>query len=395
MIGDALVLVAIGIYVTRLTGRPSDVGLVLGAYTLSLAVVILFGGVVADRLPRRKVMIYADLVRGSAHATLAVLILTDVVQIWHMVVIGVVFGTAEALFRPAFTGLLPQTVAEADIAEATALSGISEVIPEFLGPAFAAALVLGVGGAAAFGFDAATFVLSACLLAQIHVRQRGAKREDEESSSLLTDFREGWSVVTENSWVWVTIVVFGVALFAGEAPFAVLGASVARRVYGTEAVYGYATAAFGAGLVIGALIGSRWRVKRPMFIGMLFSVPWPLGYAVFGAGWPIALMLPLLVFCGVGIGVFTVLWQTALAERIPPHALSRVAAWDWMGALALLPLGYVSSGWVAGVVGDQQLLVGGGILAAAALALGLIPRDTRTLLAIDQDRVGAEVVELA
>src|ERR1700712_3414162 len=131
VIGDALVIVAIGLYVTRLTHHPSDVGLVLAAYSLPLVVFVLVGGVIADRLPRHVVMVVADVVRMLLHGTLAILIATGVVRVWHMLIIGVFYGIAEAFFRPAYSGLVPQTVEEADIQSAQALGGLSREIATF------------------------------------------------------------------------------------------------------------------------------------------------------------------------------------------------------------------------------------------------------------------------
>src|SRR5512144_425710 len=150
VLGDGLVLVAIGLFVTRLTGDPGDVGLVLAGYTVPLVSLLLLGGVIADRLPRQSVMIAADAVRGAVHGVLALLIATGAVRIWHMVVIGVLFGTAQAFFQPAYTGLVPQTVPEADIQGAQALGGVSRELAAFVSPAVATVLVLTVGGAAAF-----------------------------------------------------------------------------------------------------------------------------------------------------------------------------------------------------------------------------------------------------
>jgi MFS family permease len=104
VVGDALVIVAIGLYVTRLTGNPGDVGVVLAAYSLPLVVFVLVGGVIADRLPRQRVMVVSDLIRAVLHGTLAVLIATGTVQIWQMVVIGILFGTAEAFFGQRIPG---------------------------------------------------------------------------------------------------------------------------------------------------------------------------------------------------------------------------------------------------------------------------------------------------
>jgi MFS family permease len=126
VLGDALVIVAIGLFVTRLTDRAADVAVVLAAYAAPLVVFVLIGGVVADRLPRQTVMVVSDLARAVLHGVLAVLIATGTVRIWQMVVIGLLYGTAEAFFRPAYSGLVPQTVSsDEDIQGAQALGGLS------------------------------------------------------------------------------------------------------------------------------------------------------------------------------------------------------------------------------------------------------------------------------
>lgn len=381
VIGDALVIVAIGLYVTRLTGNPSDVGLVLGAYAGPLCAFVLFGGVLADRLPRHLVMVVSDLVRAVLHGTLAVLIVTGSVRIWHMVVIGLLFGTAEAFFRPAYTGLVPQTVPEVEIQEAQALTGLSREIAEIASPALATALVLGVGGGVAFGLDAATFLVSALLLSRVRGRDRG---EPGVRSTVLQELKEGAHAVRERSWVWATIVVFSISLLLALAPFFVLGATVAEEQYGNDAVFGFANAAWGVGTVSGALVASRWKPTRPMLAGMLASVPWPACIAVFALGPPVLLTYAAMTGAGLGIGMFAVWWETALAQRIPAALLSRVSAWDWMGSLLLLPLGYLLAGPAAAAWGSVEVMVVGGALGTIILALGLLPGSTRALRRLEE-----------
>ncbi|MCU1691507.1 MAG: major facilitator superfamily 1 [Frankiales bacterium] len=383
-LGDGLVLVAVGLFVTRLTGDPSDVGLVLSAYAVPLVLLVLVGGVVADRLPRQTVMIASDVVRGLLHGTLALLIATGVVQVWHMVVIGALFGTADAFFRPAYTGLVPQTVAEADIQGAQALSGVSRELAEVLSPALATALVLTVGGAAAFALDAATFAVSALLLLRVSARRRG---EAQVPASMVVELREGFTALRERPWVWVVVVVFSASLLLALAPFFVLGPAVSRELYGTDAVYGLANAAWGVGTVTGALAGSRWRPRHPMRAAVLCSVPWPGCIAVFAAGPPLPVLFGLMALAGLGIGLFAVWWETALAQRIPPHLLSRVSAWDWMGSLALLPLGYVLSGPAADLLGGPEVLLAGGLVAMLVMALALLSRGVRDLARLDDVRL--------
>lgn len=386
VIGDGLVLVAIGLFVTRLTGDPSDVALVLVAYSTPLVLLVLLGGVVADRLPRQRLMVASDVARALLHGTLALLIVTGAVRIWHMVVIGVLFGTAEAFFRPAYTGLVPQTVGEDQIQSAQALTGVSREVAEIVGPALATALVLGVGGAAAFALDAATFVVSALLLSRVRSRARG---EPAERATVGRELAEGWRAVRERAWVWATIVAFSIALMTALAPFFVLGASIAREVYGSDAVYGLANAAWGVGTVTGAVVGSRWRPRRPLFAGVLAAVPWPLCLAVFALGPPRTVLYACMAAAGVGIGLFAVWWETALAQRIPPHLLSRVSAWDWMGSLLLLPVGYLLAGALADPVGGPELLVAGGLVGTAVMALALLPRSTRELVRLEAPAAAA------
>ena len=381
VLGDGLVVVAIGLFVTRLTGNPGDVGVVLAAYSVPLVLFLLVGGVFADRLPRQAVMVVADAARCGLHAVLALLIATGAVRIWQMVVIGLLYGTAQAFFQPAYTGLVPQTVPEPDIQAAQALGGVSREVAAFASPALATVLVLTVGGAAAFGLDAATFAVSAVMLARVRGRRRGAAAP---GGSVLADLLQGWTAVRERTWVWATITVFSISILVALAPFFVLGPTVSRHVYGTEAVFGVTNAAWGAGTVLGAVTGARWRPERPMMTGIVCSLAWPAQVALFAAGPPVAVLYPATALAGVGLGLFAVWWETALAQRIPPHLLSRVSAWDWMGSLALTPVGYLLAGPAARWLGGPQVLIGGGALGLVLLSLGLLPRSTRALARLEE-----------
>src|SRR5882757_806469 len=172
VIGDRIVIVALALFVIELTGDATDLGLVFAAASLPLVAFLLLGGVWADRLPRHRVMVVTDLVRFALHALLATLIFTGTVAIWQLIAIEALFGGAEAFFRPAANGLLPQTVPEDEIQQANGLSTLSNNIGEFAGPALATALVLGLGAGWAFALDAATFLVSAALLSRVRPRRR-------------------------------------------------------------------------------------------------------------------------------------------------------------------------------------------------------------------------------
>jgi MFS family permease len=374
-IGDRIVFVALALYVTEI-GSPTDVGIVLAAATIPLIAFLLIGGVWADRLPRHKVMIVTDLIRFALHALLAALIFADAVEIWHLVVIEALFGTAEAFFRPAYTGLVPQTVPEEDIQDAKAAGSTVETVAEFVGPALATALVLGLGAGWAFAIDALTFLVSAFFLTRVRPRARGAPPARQ---TLLAEMREGYREVRSRAWIWVTVVLFAIALLLSFGPWTTLGPTIAEHEYGSAGVFGILTAVMGAGTVLGALLGFRWRPRHPMRAAFFWCLPWPAVTVLFAVAAPLAMLLPLFALAGVGLALFGIWWETALAERVPPHTLSRVSAYDWMGSLALLPVGYLLAGPLGDALGAAPVLAVGSALATVVVAGGLVVREIWTL----------------
>jgi MFS family permease len=376
-IGDRIVFVALALYVTDI-GSPSDVGIVLACHAVPLVGFLLIGGVWADRLPRHLVVVTTDLIRFALHALLAALIFTGAVEVWHIAVIEACFGTAEAFYRPAFTGLVPQTVPEDEIQPARAAFGTVETVAEFAGPALATALVLGVGPGWAFAIDAATFVVSAAFLVRLRPRPRG---EPGERTTVLAELREGWAEVRSRTWIWVIVAAFSLAVLTAWGPWMTLGPTISIERYETGAVYGILASALGAGTIVGALIGFRWRPRYPIRTAMLLALPLPTALGCFGLGLPVALLLPGFVLAGIGIALFDIWWHTALAERVPPHMLSRVTAYDWMGSLALLPIGYVLAGPLGEAFGAVEVLSVGSAIGLAALAAALTSREVWNLRA--------------
>ena len=376
VLGDAVVIVAIALYVTQTTGSPTDLGLVLGAQALSLVALLLFGGVWADRLPRHRIMIGADAIRAVLHAGLAALILAGALRIWELVAIEAAFGAAQAFFQPAYSGLLPQTVSEALIPDARALTQFVEELAFLVGPAVATALVLGIGAWEAFALDAATFVISAVLLSRVRPRARG---EVKEEASVAHELRAGWREVRSRAWVWVTIASFSGALLFVYSQWYALAPVIARDVYGGAGVFGLLEAVAGAGAVIGALTGIKWKPERPLRAGLMMVMAWPLENGLFALGAP----LPLVAVCsfatGFGFALLIIWWETALARHIPAHALSRVSAYDWMGSAALLPVGYLVAGPLASVFGARTVLGVGSVIGLVLLAFALVPKSTREL----------------
>ena len=375
-IGDQVVIVALALYITQRTGSPTDLGLVLAAQSLPLIGLVLFGGVWADRLPRHRIMTAADYARALLHGVLAASIVLGGASVAEMIVIEALFGAARAFFQPAYSGLLPQTIPDALVQDARALSSTTENLAILIGPALGAVMVLTVGAGAAFALDAATFLLSAELLRHIRPRARGAAPQRE---TVMHELHAGWREVRSRTWVWATIAAFTVAVLCAYAQWYALAPVVSRDLYGSAGVFGVLESVVGAGAVVGALLGIRWRPRRPMVVGLLLTLVWPLQSLAFAAAAPLAVVVVLAFGAGLGFTLFEVWWATALVRHIPPQALSRVSAYDWMGSLALLPLGFAIAGPLAGALGARTVLAVGAAAALVVLVLALAPRSTRGL----------------
>jgi predicted MFS family arabinose efflux permease len=323
-----------------------------------------------------------------------VLILTGSARIWEIAVIEAIFGVAWAFFQPAETGLMPQTVPEDEIQGARALMEGSWNISLVLGPSVATALVLTVGAGEAFAVDALSFVISALTLAPMRPRVRGAGGGDEDPdqppTTIIHELRAGFREVSSRPWVWVTISAFSLTLMCSYATLMSLGPAVTRDVYGHVGLYGVFVALYGVGCLAGTWLATVWRSARPLRDTLLVAVVWPGMSIVLALGIPSWLAGAFMVIAGTQNGVFMVVWETSLARHIPPAALSRVSSYDWMGSLALLPVGYITAGPLASAIGARTVLGVGGAIGVVASLLTLIPRSTRELTAEPAVSLSAE-----
>jgi predicted MFS family arabinose efflux permease len=247
-------------------------------------------------------------------------------------------------------------------------------------------MVLTVGAGAAFALDAATFLVSAELLRHIRPRARG--EAPQERTTVIADLRAGWQEVRSRTWVWATIAAFTVVVLCAYAQWVALAPVISRDVYGSAAIFGLLVSVAGGGAVLGALIGIRWRPRRPLLAGLALTLVWPVEMIALAGAAPLAAVLVLGVAGGLGFSLFEVWWQTALVRHVPPHALSRVASYDWMGSLALLPLGFALAGPLAGMIGARTALGVGAGVALVTLILAMTPRATRCLTDGDGDGNG-------
>lgn len=369
LMGDAFTPVALAWAVLDLTNSATDLGLVLLAKTVPLVVFLLVGGVFSDRLPRRAVMLSADVIRMASQGTVAALLLTHHARIWELAVLQAVAGTASAFFNPAATGLTPMTVSAGRLQQANALRGISMASAGIFGYALSGVLVATVGPGWSLAVDAASFGWSALFLAQLrlpaHVKL--------PPQSFAGDLRDGWREFTAQTWIWLVTVCASIGNMPGTA-FVVLGAVVARESLGGAGAWAAIVACSSLGALAGGIVSLNVRPRRPLLAAGLVFLP---GTAIYAA---LALRLPVYVVCaatlvsGLGSMTFNTLWETTLQQHVPPAALSRVSAYDWFGSLAMQPLGFAIVGPVAAAIGTGRTLwAAGAVSLAMALAMLAAP----------------------
>lgn len=362
--GDGITPVALTFAVLGLTGSGTDLGLVLAAQSLPLAALALVGGVWADRLPRQKVMVASDLTRAAVQTVAAVLLLSGAAQIWQLALLAALHGAAEAFFRPAAGALLPQIVPGASLQRANALMGMSDNFGWMVGPAVAGTLVAVVGAGGAIAVDAATFLVSAAFLSGV---RPPALARSRAAQSFVAELRDGWREVRSRTWLWAMLLRACLVLCIVIAPFQVLGPLGLTEQGYTAAAWGWVTAVFSLGMIIGAAIAFRYRPQRPMITVTLTgatALASPLVLALGGGPWALGAVQAVR---GIAIGVLTAVWNTALQTEIEEEALGRVVAWDWMSSLALWPAGLALAGPLAeslGVTTTSWLSFGLGTLAA-------------------------------
>ncbi len=380
LLGSAFAPVALAFAVLDdLDGSATQLGVVLAAIWVPQIVFILIGGVWADRLPRHLVMVATDIVMAAAQGAVALLLLTDSAELWHLFVLQLVRGTANAFFFPAATGLVPKVVSPDRLQQANALLRLSHSTTTIVGAAAAGLVVAALGTGVALAFDAATFVVSALVLVRIAI----PATDRLPARNFVGELREGWSEFSSRTWLWAIVVQFMFVNALGNGTYVVLGPVVADRELGGASAWGAILAASAAGSVVGGLVILRFRPQRILLVASLAIFLMSPLYLLLAIPAPVLLIAAAGFAMGFGAEIFGVLWDTALQQQIPHERLSRVSSYDALGSFVFIPVGISIAGPLAALIG-----VGGALVVAASsvvvcTALVLLLADVRNLRRTD------------
>lgn len=379
LLGSSIAPIALVFAVLDVSDEATAVGIVLAARSIPNVVFLLIGGVIADRLPRRLVLVVANTVSGLTQALAAALILSGHAQIWQLAAIEAVNGIAAAFVMPAMVGILPAIVDRAELPQANAVSGFARSVAMIGGGAVAGIIVGFTGPAAGLLVDAVTFLLAAALLARLRM-----PRIERVPTSMLSDLREGWTEFISRQWVWVVVLSFLFLNMIFTACYSTLGPVIADDTFGRVG-WGVVSACFGAGLIAGGILMIRVKPRYPLrvgMIGMLVSAPMFVCLALV----PHTLTIAAAAFLvGLGFELFGIGWETALGQHVPLDKLSRVASYDMLGSFIASPIGQLAVGYLAAVLSIKAVELYGAtlhiLLVLATLAVPsvwLLQRHTTT-----------------
>jgi DHA3 family tetracycline resistance protein-like MFS transporter len=370
--GNGMFTIALPLEVLRFTHSPLDLALVFVARTLPSIVLLLIGGTVVDRLSRRTVMLVSDVTCGLALGMLTILVVTHFERLSLFLLLAVILGCAGAFFRPASTAIVRDLLPEELLMSANSLSSLSESLAQFLvGPILGGIMVAAIGSAWAFGIDAATFAASAaCLAAMRNITEVKAAKE-----RLTRGMAEGLRYCRSQPWLWWSMLALGLANLACFVPSTLLAPLLVQDAFHSGSVaFGIMIAAIGCGGALASVIAGRlptprrpvtamwaaWIASGILTAGVGLS-PWLwLADVFFGLAWS-------MVYYG------NIVWFTTLQARTPSTLLGRVSSVDWLLSLSLTPLGTLIASAAVLAIGIRPTVLIGGLIAAAAGAILLIP----------------------
>jgi MFS family permease len=373
--GSTMAGVSLAFAVLSITDSASSLGLVLAAETVPTVLFLLFGGVVADRLPLTLVLRVGMLVLGLTQGAAAALVITGAAEIWMLMALAFVNGTTLAVTFPAMASIMPQLVPPELLQQANALQSFARGALRIIGPTIAALLVVGVGAGWGLAFDAATWLAAAAILVKVALPPRPPR---EVRTSTFDDLREGWTYVRRTTWLWVVVLAFGALNAIHAGAWFTLGPARAKETIGAGG-WGLVLSAESLGLIVTAFVLLRRALRRPLLSGMLGIATLSIPIVALGLAPHLALLMGCAFVAGAGTEVFSMGWTLAMQEHVPPEMLSRAYSYDALGSFVAIPLGELAFGPLGSAFGYTDVLVVSGILYLLVCLLTLSSRSVRDL----------------
>ncbi len=389
-LGDGAFTTAVAWQVLLLTGSATAMGLMMLAQTLPMMLFLLLGGVIADRFPRKQVMLLSDASRALAVLAIAALAATHTLQLWHLVVLALFFGVVRGVFMPASQAVIPHLVKKDQLASANSLSELSYQLNALLGPLIGAGCVALAGPVAAFGFDGLSFLFSASCLLLLRLptaaqppAAASAARPLAEVRDAAAQLRAGLAYVARSPFLWLTMTLAALSSLGGAGALQIALPKLVHDVYGQDVwLLGVIWAAGGVGTLLALLLTPMFSRLHQRGI-VLYLTMASTGVALIAFTLPLPHSLEPVVACiamavlTCGATIHEVVWITALQERVPDETLGRVSSINQLAGFGFWPIGFVLGGVIADQVSPTMVFLGAGIVTALSYVLALSVRPIR------------------
>lgn len=396
ILGDGAFFIALTWQVLLTTNSAKAIGLVEGIQTLPGLLILLLGGVAADRLPRRLILIYSDAGRGLVVLALALLAWNHMLQFWHFIVLALLFGCVDGFFWPASQAILPQLVAAEDLASANSLLTLSQRLSLIAGPLLAISVVTWMGTDTVFAFEGLTFLFSALCLLAIRLPGKGDIGEQPEKKlrheryqaikETWSDMLEGLRFVRSVRWLRLSTLFSAISNMTLAASLGAAEPRLIRDVYGAGIwLMGLIGAMISLGVILATvLLGQLPRLRRRAVLAYLGTLLMGLALSILGL--PLARLNPGLIaspvslLYGLGMGTSNLLWTTLTQEYVPEEKLGRVGSIGLLSVLGLTPLGLALGGLLTDTLGASLVFIACGL---ANVLLTLIAIRSRDIYRLD------------
>ncbi|MFI8787644.1 MFS transporter [Streptomyces sp. NPDC055105] len=375
LLGSSMAPVALAFAVLDASGSGHDLGVVLAAHMLPLLAFLLVGGAVADRFPRRTVLVTAHLGAAFTQGAVAALLLTGRYSLPLVAALEFLNGVLAAFTTPALRGIVPQLVAKSLLRQANSLLGSASNATKILGPSMSGVLVVTVGSGPAIAFDAFTYLVAAGFLARLSLT--GAS-EASRRNTVSADIRDGWSAFRAIRWVWVGTLSFCLLNLVQTGTWQILGPQLTRQLSG-ETTWGFVLSVRGVGMLASSLLMYRLVVRHLLRFGQLAGVLGALPLIALGAQVHAPWLIAAAFVAGLGSSVTAVAWDTSLQEHVPAHVLSRVSSYDDLLSYVAIPVGQLCVGPLAEAFGAFRVTAVAGAVSATATLIPLTSRAVRRL----------------
>lgn len=394
--GSGMWAVAMVYQVIHLGGGPLELSLVATAGSVGLVAFVLAGGIAADRVPQRLLIIAVEGANLAVIAGISALSIAGWLEIWHLAVGAFVLGVGAAFFFPAYSAILPRILPPEDLLAANGMEGtMRPTLQQAAGPAVAGILVAALSPTHAVTGVAACHLMAFIVLNFLGQHALDAPANGSEAgpdgsgntgkprarSSLFHDLREGISYTLQTPWLLWTLLWACISVLFLIGPIEVLLPFVVRdQLGGDSSMFGFLLAIMGVGGAAASLVTASMKLPRRYLTVMMLS--WGLGslplaaVGIMDSFW--ALAAALFVFGATG-SVGMVIWGTLLQRRVPPHLLGRVSSLDFFVSLALMPVSMALAGPAAEVLPIWLIFLVAGcvcpIVAVVASIVAKMPQD--------------------